>query len=93
LGLLDCLREVAAMNKIVLEHYPVEKLPEDLRVGLDAYRTVRVIIEEEANSKGLATPAETVAAIRKFRAENPERENLDESVARIRDLRNEWDDE
>lgn len=81
------------MNKIVREHYPVEKLPDDLRVGLEAYRTVRIVIEEENNLKGPATPAETVAAIRKFRAANPERENLDESVARIRDLRNEWDDE
>jgi hypothetical protein len=81
------------MNKIVLEHYPVEKLPEDMRVGLDGYQTVRVVIEQEANSKRLATPAETVAAIRKFRAENPERENLDEAVAGIRNLRNEWDEE
>ncbi len=81
------------MNKIVLEHYPVEKLPEDLRVGLEAYQTVRVVIEEDANSGQRATPAETVAAIRKFRAENKERENLDAAVAGIRELRNEWDDE
>lgn len=81
------------MNKIVLEHYPVEKLPEDLRVGLEPYRTVRVVIEQEASPGQRATPAETVAAIRKFRAENKERENLDAAVADIRELRNEWDDE
>lgn len=37
------------MNKIVKEHYPVEKLPEDLRAGLGAATHVRitVVLEDE----------------------------------------------
>ncbi len=35
------------MNKIVFEHYPAAKLPEDLRAGLPETATVRVIVEEE----------------------------------------------
>lgn len=44
------------MNKIVMEHYPVEKLPEDLRVGLPDTGSARVTVEvttekpEEENS-------------------------------------------
>ena len=33
------------MNKIVKEHYPVSKLPPDLREGLDAGEQVRITIE------------------------------------------------
>ena len=35
------------MNKIVREHYPVEKLPEDLRAELGLAQTVTVVIEAE----------------------------------------------
>jgi hypothetical protein len=38
------------MNKIVIEHYPVSKLPEDLREGMGADATVKVIVEQEHNS-------------------------------------------
>ena len=36
------------MNKIVRKHYPVERLPADLRSGLDKRGWVRVEIEPEA---------------------------------------------
>ncbi|MCU0886200.1 MAG: hypothetical protein MUC44_14920 [Beijerinckiaceae bacterium] len=37
------------MNRIVREHFPVERLPEELRVGLDpgAVATITVILEEQ----------------------------------------------
>ena len=35
------------MNRIVREHYPVEKLPEDLREGLAAGQQVTVTVEPE----------------------------------------------
>jgi hypothetical protein len=77
------------MNKIVLDHYPVSKLPADMRFGLDQTATVRVVIEEEAEEKR-ETAAEAVAAIRKFRETFTEKVSLDEAAARIRDLRDEW---
>lgn len=35
------------MNKIVREHYPVANLPDDLKEGLAADATVRVVLEVE----------------------------------------------
>jgi hypothetical protein len=43
------------MNKIVKEHYPASKLPEDLRAGVDPAATVTVtIVEEEAPAKPMS---------------------------------------
>lgn len=50
------------MNKIVREHYPVANLPEDLREGLAAGATVRVVLEvEEATSFSAKAKLETWA--------------------------------
>ena len=35
------------MNRIVKEHYPASKLPEDLRAGMNPAATVTVTIVEE----------------------------------------------
>jgi hypothetical protein len=35
------------IKKIVVEHYPVEKLPEDLRAGLEAGQSARVTVEPD----------------------------------------------
>jgi hypothetical protein len=35
------------MNKVVKEHYPVERLPADLRVGLGEHGWVRIEIEPD----------------------------------------------
>lgn len=91
------------MNKIVRDHYPVENLPADLRQGLEDQATVRVVIEVEskASSDPLAVPAstgkkpltieETLEMIRKYKAEGHPSVSADEAVARIRELRDEWD--
>lgn len=82
------------MNKIVREHYPVERLPEDLREGLTAGQTVRVVIEQGDGDRleRWMTVEDTLEMIRRYRAENPERVTTEEAVARIRELRDEWDD-
>jgi hypothetical protein len=88
------------MNKIVREHYPVENLPADLREGLAQGSTVRIVVEVEGEeaSELLATPQklmsvqDTLAMIRKYREANPERVTTEEAAARIRELRDEWDD-
>ncbi|MBP1851715.1 hypothetical protein [Rhizobium halophytocola] len=83
------------MNRIVREHYPVDRLPADLREGLAEHATVRIEIEVEAATKEapekLLTVQDTLEMIRKYRAEHPERVTAEESVARIRELRDEWD--
>ncbi|MCM2473636.1 hypothetical protein HGO38_09105 [Rhizobium sp. CG5] len=94
------------MNKIVFEHYPVANLPDDLREGLSRDGTVRVVIEAEAfddrqlnlagslsvESSKPMTALEVVEAIRRFKAEGRPSVSSEEAVARIRELRDEWED-
>ena len=84
------------MNKIVREHYPVEKLPEDLRrlVGGAASVTVE-LTEETAPSLKPLTREEAVAMMRQSQQEHAARGTsitTEEAVRRVRELRNEWDD-
>ncbi|MCI0467452.1 MAG: hypothetical protein L0Y57_10685 [Beijerinckiaceae bacterium] len=90
------------MNKIVREHYPVSKLPEDLREGLEPGAEVRITMEPDSASGPLASRFPSVAALRR----RPERvmtleeiwalrqppfrpgEEIDKELRRQRD---EWD--
>jgi hypothetical protein len=38
------------MNRIVVQHYPVAKLPEELRKGIDPARKATVTVTEEEGS-------------------------------------------
>lgn len=99
------------MNKIMFEHYPASKLPEDLREGLEKDAKVRIVIEEEPKQlqaddtdrfpgfKGFPpierqpmSIEDTLAAIRRIKAENRPSVSAEEAVSRIRALRDEWDD-
>lgn len=83
-------RELRSMNKIVLEHYPAAKLPEELREGIEPGASVRVTVEEEARRKPL-DPEKLLELMRAAQANAPGT-TLDEAVARIRALRDEWED-
>jgi hypothetical protein len=75
------------MNRVIREHYPASKLPEDLRAGVDPSSTVTVtIVEEEKRPEKLMT-LEEIFALRRppFRTA----EEIDEDLRRQRD---EWDD-
>ena len=85
------------MNKIVREHYPVEKLPEDLRAELAGQSTVTVTIEAEAEqSAATGRPASSIVEVLK-RARHLREAGVikpvssEEAVDRIRKLRDEWD--
>lgn len=84
------------MNKIVREHYPVEKLPEDLRAELGLARMVTVTIEAEQPARDVEFErqrSEVISALRQARASIKEGSNaVSDSVARVRALRDEWDD-
>lgn len=73
------------MNKIVREHYPVRQLPEDLRRGLDLNGNVRVVLEEQTgpSAEQLRRSLENARKLHPIG---------DDPVARIRRLRDEWDD-
>ncbi|WP_371347330.1 hypothetical protein [Ancylobacter sp. IITR112] len=73
------------MNKIV-DNYPVERLPADLREGLERTGRVRLIIEAvsppDASDERLKELLELAGRVSPIG---------DDPVARIRKLRDEWD--
>ncbi|HZB61602.1 MAG TPA: hypothetical protein VE423_02930 [Microvirga sp.] len=74
------------MNKIVREHYPVNKLPEDLRELLDPSKPVTLVIEQEES------PRASKETFRDFFGAAKERNtSVAEAVGRIRSLRDEWE--
>lgn len=81
------------MNKIVKEHYPVSKLPIELREGIDPDGHVTVtVVEEERPPQRVMTLEEILDAARKLRGEGHIAPvTTEEAVARIRALRGEWD--
>jgi hypothetical protein len=74
------------MNKIVREHYPASKLPEELREGIDPTGTVTVTIIEEDDQPERPMTLEEILALRQppFRTA----EEIDRSIERERDA---WD--
>jgi hypothetical protein len=78
------------MNKIVREHYPVEKLPLDLQAAVGRARLVTVIIEPENSNTGSKDASAVLAEMESVRDLLPNRLPVD-AAARIRKLRDEWD--
>jgi len=74
------------MNKIVKEHYPASRLPEDLRAGLDPDVEVTVTVEQETAAHDIMTLEEIFAARR------PPYRTAEEIDRAIRESRDEWDD-
>jgi hypothetical protein len=76
------------MNKIVRDHYPVSRLPDDLRAGLDPGDVVRVVVEN------MDVPiVSSRASLRQLLDEARKLQPIgDDPVERIRKLRDEWDD-
>ena len=80
------------MNKIVREHYPASKLPEDLQLTDVPGATVRVTVEvvEAAQRKPFSEIRQEIEE--KRRSGKWPTVSYEEGVARIRALRDEWDD-
>ncbi|MGE3144876.1 MAG: hypothetical protein AB7K35_04765 [Pseudorhodoplanes sp.] len=74
------------MNRIIREHYPASKLPEDLRPGDDPNASVTVTIEEERKPDKVMT-LEEIFSLTGFR-----RLSTAEIDADVRHMRDEWDD-
>jgi hypothetical protein len=88
------------MNRIVREHYPVERLPEDLREGIPAGEQVTVTVEPEreaarkdAASPGNLTSSEHVMSLEEiFAARRPPFRSAEEISKTIRRDRDSWDE-
>lgn len=77
------------MNKIVLEHYPASKLPDELRGQISRGALVRIVIEEDERKP--MTHDEFIESLAEAR-KHAKGVTLEEAVARVRELRDEWDD-
>jgi hypothetical protein len=75
------------MNRIVRQHYPVERLPEDLREGIPAGEQVTVVVEVEGDeSKG--STANLFSRYKHLRRNHFH--TADDVQAHIAALRDEW---
>ena len=77
------------MNKVILEHYPASKLPDELREGIALGASVKVTVEEEV--KRPLDRKQLLELMRSAQANAPGT-SLEEAVARVRALRDEWED-
>ena len=76
------------MTKIVHEHIPASALPEQLREGIDASALVTVTVQQE--EAGPKTLDQLRMLLEEARREAPGI-SIEEAVARVRELRDEWD--
>jgi hypothetical protein len=74
--------------KIVLDHYPASRLPDDLRGNLASDSVVRITIEEERRAP--LSRDEFLRQVKEIK-KTSKTVTIDEAVARIRALRDEWD--
>lgn len=76
------------MGRVVREHYPASRLPEDLRGTIASDASVKITIEEELSN----TPSrEHLMALMNQARLNARDVTLEEAVQRVRVLRDEWD--
>jgi hypothetical protein len=74
------------MNRIVREHYPASRLPEDLREGIDPAREVTVTVSVDESR-----PERVMSLDEIFANGKPRYESLAEINEHVRSLREEWD--
>lgn len=75
------------MNRIIREHYPASRLPDDLRAGVDPSATVTVTVVEEEKP-----PEATMTLEEIFAARQPPFRTAEEIDRDLRRQRDEWDD-
>jgi hypothetical protein len=75
-------------RRVVIENYPVERLPDELRGGLDPSHRARITVEDAS-----VGPSIKAARLRRyFGAAKHKNTSVEEAVERVRALRDEWDE-
>ncbi|MBG0811432.1 hypothetical protein IY145_18945 [Methylosinus sp. H3A] len=82
------------MNKIIRENFPAEKLPPELREGLDPKASVTVTIETETTpfERPIDSPIDRMSLAELFSLRRDVFSSAEEAARHIRSLRDEWDD-
>lgn len=78
------------MNKVIHEHYPASRLPDELREGIDPSGHVTVTVVEEEPRPSREKLLQLLDQARQ-RSGSVGDVSTEEAVRRIRDLRDEWD--
>ena len=78
------------MNRIVREHYPVSRLPDDLKTGFPAGAIVRVEVEVEEPHK--TSINELRNKLQQLHESKKIAITTEDPADRIRKLRDEWDE-
>jgi hypothetical protein len=73
------------MNKVIREHYPAAKLPEELRAGIDPNASVKITVEIEEPPQRVMSLEEMFELRRDV---FPSQRDIDDHVKTLRD---EWD--
>ena len=73
-------------KRIVIEDYPVENLPEELRGGIETGHRVTVTVEESEDRW-----SDLFRRIDAYQSANTRHVTSEEAVARVRAIRDEWD--
>jgi len=77
------------MNRIVRRHVPAGTLPEELRGDIDPSAPVTVTVEEESEPMSREQLLKLADGVRRHADTSV---TVEDAVARIRALRDEWDD-
>lgn len=82
------------MNRIVREHYPVSKLPEDLREQFAGQDEVTITVESKAETlRDRPEPPFGSGGFSRYRhLAQPHFQSTEEVVAHVNALRDEWDE-
>lgn len=76
-------------KKIVVENYPLDKLPANLRALLEGANPVRIVLEQVPDAQSIPSKKK----FSDFIGSAPGRyKSADEIVAEVRALRDEWED-
>ena len=78
------------LKRSIVEHYPAQYLPEDVRKAMDPTRRVTIVVTEEHDDVA-SMPVEP-KYLRYWGAAGERNTSVEEAVARVRSVRDEWID-
>jgi len=83
------MKPMEGRKRHIVDDYPAERLPPELRGDIDPSHRARVIVEDWGGEPG--APERARGLYRLFGVAADKNTSVEEAVARVRALRDEWD--